>query len=46
MVYYSKTAQNDLIEIFLGLLTWEKYLEYVCIVDFKPNDKLVFETKQ
>ena len=29
MVYYSKIAQNDLIEIFWGLLTWEKHpLEY------------------
>jgi len=29
MVYYSKTAQNDLINIFWGLLTWDKHpLEY------------------
>jgi predicted nuclease of restriction endonuclease-like (RecB) superfamily len=25
MVYYSKTAQNDLIDIFWGLLTWDKH---------------------
>jgi hypothetical protein len=29
MVYYSANAQNDLIEIFWGLMTWEKHpLEY------------------
>jgi len=29
MVYYSAIAQQDLIEIFWGLLTWEKHpLEY------------------
>jgi hypothetical protein len=29
MVYYSKIAQNDLVEIFWGLLTWDKHpLEY------------------
>jgi hypothetical protein len=29
MVYYSAIAQNDLIEIFWGLITWKKHpLEY------------------
>jgi len=29
MVYYSERAQQDLIEIFWGLITWEKHpLEY------------------
>ena len=40
MVYYSKIAQNDLIEIFWGLLTWEKHpLEYDHVTSYLDDLK-------
>lgn len=54
MVYYSKIAQNDLVEIFWGLLTWDKHpLEYNHVTTYLDDiydvcnklDKLKYHTK-